>query len=173
MVSSRSRGLSRYANNLLRPVFPHTNGQYTDHTGLRLAVQHPGLACLRWSCYHDRLYPPEHPHRPVLEEAAREANEEQGQAHATHVRLACEHPQVSSVRPRSYIRRVLTVTTSIKLYAWENAFIRWVSEVRNNQELRMLRKIGIVTVSNMRYLSRLPLTAGVVFEYFNVERHSM
>ncbi len=38
------------------------------------------------------------------------------------------------------------INTSIKLYAWENAFIRWVSEVRNNQELRMLRKIGIVTV---------------------------
>jgi len=36
---------------------------------------------------------------------------------------------------------------SIKLYAWENTFIRRISEVRNNQELKMLRKIGFVTVS--------------------------
>lgn len=36
---------------------------------------------------------------------------------------------------------------SIKLYAWENAFIRWVSNVRNDQELKMLRKIGVVNVS--------------------------
>ena len=35
---------------------------------------------------------------------------------------------------------------SIKLYAWENAFIRWISTVRNEEELKMLRKIGIVTV---------------------------
>ena len=36
---------------------------------------------------------------------------------------------------------------SIKLYAWENTFIRRISEVRNNQELKTLRKIGFVTVS--------------------------
>ena len=35
---------------------------------------------------------------------------------------------------------------SIKLYAWENAFIRRILFVRNDQEMRMLRKIGIVTV---------------------------
>ena len=35
---------------------------------------------------------------------------------------------------------------SIKLYAWENAFIRRILEVRNQQELKMLRKIGIATV---------------------------
>ena len=40
----------------------------------------------------------------------------------------------------------LTFACSIKLYAWENAFIRWISDVRNNQELKMLRKIGIVNV---------------------------
>ena len=36
---------------------------------------------------------------------------------------------------------------SIKLYAWENAFIRRILEVRNHQELRMLKKIGVATVS--------------------------
>lgn len=36
---------------------------------------------------------------------------------------------------------------SIKLYAWENAFIRKILSVRNDQELKMLRKIGVFTVS--------------------------
>ena len=35
---------------------------------------------------------------------------------------------------------------SIKLYAWENAFVRRVLAVRNYQEIKMLRKIGIVSV---------------------------
>lgn len=69
---------------------------------------------------------------------------------------------------------MLTATTSIKLYAWENAFIRWVSEVRNNQELRMLRKIGIVTVSaTPLILYATQLIFEVVSEHFNVERYSM
>lgn len=38
------------------------------------------------------------------------------------------------------------IVFSIKLYAWENAFIRKILFVRNEQELKMLRKIGIVTV---------------------------
>ena len=37
--------------------------------------------------------------------------------------------------------------SSIKLYAWENSFLRRVLEVRNKQELKMLKKIGIVTVT--------------------------
>jgi ATP-binding cassette subfamily C (CFTR/MRP) protein 1 len=35
---------------------------------------------------------------------------------------------------------------SIKLYAWEYAFVRRVLHVRNDLELKMLKKIGIVTV---------------------------
>jgi len=35
---------------------------------------------------------------------------------------------------------------SIKLYAWEHAFLRRVLFVRNEEELKMLRKIGICTV---------------------------
>ncbi len=46
----------------------------------------------------------------------------------------------------------LTYRDSIKLYAWENAFTRWVSNVRNDQELKMLRKIGIVNVSSSLFL---------------------
>ncbi|KAI0675473.1 metal resistance protein YCF1 [Trametes maxima] len=46
---------------------------------------------------------------------------------------------------------------SIKLYAWENAFMRWVFEVRNNQELKMLRSIGIVTSMNTSLWSGIPL----------------
>lgn len=37
---------------------------------------------------------------------------------------------------------------SIKLYGWENSFLRRVLEVRNEQELKMLKKIGIVTVTH-------------------------
>ncbi|KAI0763773.1 metal resistance protein YCF1 [Trametes elegans] len=59
---------------------------------------------------------------------------------------------------------------SIKLYAWENAFIRWVSEVRNNQELRMLRKIGIVTSLNTSLWSGIPLL--VAFSSFAVAAYT-
>src|SRR5258705_11657105 len=38
---------------------------------------------------------------------------------------------------------------SIKLYAWEYAFVRKLSFVRNQEKLKMLRKIGIVTVSRL------------------------
>ena len=41
---------------------------------------------------------------------------------------------------------LLMFVFSIKLYAWENAFIRKILFVRNEQEMKMLRKIGIVTV---------------------------
>jgi ABC-type multidrug transport system fused ATPase/permease subunit len=41
---------------------------------------------------------------------------------------------------------ILSNIRTIKLFAWENTFIRRVLEVRNNQELKMLRKIGVVTV---------------------------
>ena len=40
---------------------------------------------------------------------------------------------------------------SIKLYAWEPAFIRRISQVRNDQELRMMRKIGLVSVRALSY----------------------
>ncbi|KAF9473354.1 multidrug resistance-associated ABC transporter [Pholiota conissans] len=46
---------------------------------------------------------------------------------------------------------------SIKLYAWEYSFIRKIAEVRNNQELKMLKKIGIVTSWNMALWSGIPL----------------
>ncbi len=41
---------------------------------------------------------------------------------------------------------ILSTIRTIKFFAWENTFIRRVLEVRNNQELKMLRKIGVVTV---------------------------
>ncbi|KAG5642914.1 hypothetical protein DXG03_001885 [Asterophora parasitica] len=46
---------------------------------------------------------------------------------------------------------------SIKLYAWEFSFVRKISETRNNQELNMLRKIGLVTAFNMTLWSGIPL----------------
>ncbi|TBU30707.1 metal resistance protein YCF1 [Dichomitus squalens] len=59
---------------------------------------------------------------------------------------------------------------SIKLYAWENAFIRWISEVRNNQELKMLRKIGIVNSLNSSLWTGVPLL--VAFSSFAVAAYT-
>ncbi|RDX54318.1 metal resistance protein YCF1 [Lentinus brumalis] len=59
---------------------------------------------------------------------------------------------------------------SIKLYAWENAFIRWISTVRNDEELKMLRKIGIVTSLNTSLWSGIPLL--VAFSSFAVAAYT-
>lgn len=65
---------------------------------------------------------------------------------------------------------------SIKLYAWEFPFIRKILQVRNEEELKMLKKIGIVTVS-IHSFTFLPFThlidESLVPEYGYVERHSM
>jgi hypothetical protein len=45
---------------------------------------------------------------------------------------------------------------SIKLYAWEHAFLRRVLFVRNEEELKMLRKIGIFTVRICQLMGSLP-----------------
>ncbi|KAJ6621301.1 metal resistance protein YCF1 [Mycena sp. CBHHK59/15] len=46
---------------------------------------------------------------------------------------------------------------SIKLYAWESAFMRKIFAVRNDKELRMLRKIGLLTSFNMTLWGGIPL----------------
>ncbi|KAG9121358.1 hypothetical protein FRC07_002714, partial [Ceratobasidium sp. 392] len=46
---------------------------------------------------------------------------------------------------------------SIKLYAWEDSFIRRVLTVRNDQELKMLRKIGVTTAINTTLWTGIPL----------------
>ncbi|KIK09066.1 hypothetical protein K443DRAFT_672103 [Laccaria amethystina LaAM-08-1] len=46
---------------------------------------------------------------------------------------------------------------SIKLYSWEYTFIRKILQTRNSQELKMLKKIGIVTACNSALWSGIPL----------------
>ncbi|KAJ8592180.1 P-loop containing nucleoside triphosphate hydrolase protein [Rhizopogon salebrosus TDB-379] len=46
---------------------------------------------------------------------------------------------------------------SIKLYAWEYAFIRRVLHVRNDLELKLLKKIGITTALNTTLWGGIPL----------------
>jgi ABC-type bacteriocin/lantibiotic exporter with double-glycine peptidase domain len=46
---------------------------------------------------------------------------------------------------------------SIKLYAWEFAFIRKILFVRNEEELKMLKKIGLVTSISSTMWSGIPL----------------
>ncbi|KAF7790029.1 hypothetical protein EIP86_000977 [Pleurotus ostreatoroseus] len=58
------------------------------------------------------------------------------------------------------------VLYSIKLYAWENAFMRRILAVRNDQEIRMLRKIGIATSLNTSLWTGIPLL--VAFSSFAV-----
>ncbi|KAJ7077902.1 P-loop containing nucleoside triphosphate hydrolase protein [Mycena belliarum] len=52
---------------------------------------------------------------------------------------------------------LLSNIKSIKLYAWESAFMRKISAVRNDKELRMLRKIGLLNSFNMSLWSGIPL----------------
>ncbi|KIJ07132.1 hypothetical protein PAXINDRAFT_182550 [Paxillus involutus ATCC 200175] len=54
------------------------------------------------------------------------------------------------------IGELLANIKSIKVYAWEYAFIRRVLHVRNDLELKMLRKIGIVTALNTTLWSGIP-----------------
>jgi 16S rRNA U1498 N3-methylase RsmE len=42
---------------------------------------------------------------------------------------------------------------SIKLYGWEPAFIQRVLRIRNDQELRMLRKIGVTIVCDIQQIT--------------------
>ncbi|QRV89229.1 ABC transporter transmembrane region [Ceratobasidium sp. AG-Ba] len=46
---------------------------------------------------------------------------------------------------------------SIKLYAWEDSFIRRVLTVRNEQELKMLKKIGVTTAVSTTLWTGVPL----------------
>ncbi|KAF5388715.1 hypothetical protein D9757_004866 [Collybiopsis confluens] len=55
---------------------------------------------------------------------------------------------------------------SIKLYGWEFAFLRRILQVRNNQELVMLKKLGIVTSLNQMLWGGIPLL--VAFSSFAV-----
>ncbi|KAA1470346.1 P-loop containing nucleoside triphosphate hydrolase protein [Dentipellis sp. KUC8613] len=52
---------------------------------------------------------------------------------------------------------LLSNIRSIKLYAWENAFIRRILFVRNDLELQMLRKIAIFTALNSTLWTGIPL----------------
>ncbi|KAI0255781.1 P-loop containing nucleoside triphosphate hydrolase protein [Lactifluus subvellereus] len=46
---------------------------------------------------------------------------------------------------------------SIKLYAWEHAFLRRILFVRNEEELKLLKKIGIYTAFNTTLWGGIPL----------------
>ncbi|CCA66783.1 probable YCF1-Vacuolar ABC transporter responsible for vacuolar sequestration of glutathione-S-conjugates [Serendipita indica DSM 11827] len=46
---------------------------------------------------------------------------------------------------------------SIKLYAWERFFMAKVLQVRNEQELRLLRKIGVTNAVGMMFWGTIPL----------------
>jgi ABC-type multidrug transport system fused ATPase/permease subunit len=79
------------------------------------------------------------------------------------------------------MNEILNNIKSIKLYGWEKAFAEKVLDARNNQELRMLRKIGLVqsgsnffwtstpffvafaTFASFVATSKRPLTSEIIF----------
>lgn len=61
--------------------------------------------------------------------------------------LICLQRFIEDKRTR-LMNEILSNIKSIKLYAWEKAFSQKVLEVRNDEELVMIRKIGIVNVSD-------------------------
>ncbi|WVQ85431.1 hypothetical protein IAT38_007596 [Cryptococcus sp. DSM 104549] len=67
------------------------------------------------------------------------------------------------------MNEILNNIKSIKLYGWEKAFAQKIYDVRNKEELRMLRKIGIVMAgSNFIWQSTPFLVAFVTFATFAV-----
>ncbi|KAH9975853.1 P-loop containing nucleoside triphosphate hydrolase protein [Lactifluus volemus] len=52
---------------------------------------------------------------------------------------------------------LLANVRSIKLYAWEHAFLRRILFVRNEEELKLLKKIGICTALNTTLWGGIPL----------------
>ena len=63
--------------------------------------------------------------------------------------------KTKDVRTR-VMNEVLNNIKSIKLYGWEKAFSAKVHDARNNKELRMLRKIGIVQSANNLFFTSVP-----------------
>ncbi|KAJ6588712.1 multidrug resistance-associated ABC transporter [Mycena capillaripes] len=61
---------------------------------------------------------------------------------------------------------ILANIKSIKLYAWESAFLRKISAVRNEKELRTLRKIGVLNSTTSTLMNGVPLL--VAFASFAV-----
>lgn len=121
------------------------------HARICFIVQPPGMVRVCGSRHHDFLSSTEYGDRKFLEESSNKADEVQGQAFAPDERIVGEYQEVLYIlgpnRAMSLdIDRTFSVF-SIKLYAWEHAFLRRVLFVRNEEELKMLRKIGIFSVS--------------------------
>ncbi|GMK60092.1 hypothetical protein CspeluHIS016_0903090 [Cutaneotrichosporon spelunceum] len=95
-------------------------------------------------------------------------------------RLQRQLMSIKDVRTR-LMSEILNNIKSIKLYGWENAFSAKVFDARNNMELTMLKKIGIVqsasnffwsttpflvafaTFSSFVFTEEEPLTAAIIF----------
>lgn len=74
--------------------------------------------------------------------------------------------KTKDVRTRA-MNEILNNIKSIKLYGWEKAFAQKVLTARNDQELRMLRKIGITqSISNLFWSSTPFLVAFATFASF-------
>jgi ATP-binding cassette, subfamily C (CFTR/MRP), member 1 len=68
--------------------------------------------------------------------------------------------QVTQMKNRDARTRMmselLSNIKSVKLYAWEETWLARVAAIRNDKEVKMLRKIGIVTAFNWSLWSGIP-----------------
>ncbi|KAF7360533.1 hypothetical protein MVEN_00784300 [Mycena venus] len=71
-------------------------------------------------------------------------------------RLSKQQMEIRDQRSR-LMTEILSNIKSIKLHAWESAFIRRVLSVRNDKELRMLRKMGLLMTSSSVLGNATPL----------------
>ncbi|KAG8760180.1 hypothetical protein FRC11_000794 [Ceratobasidium sp. 423] len=103
----------------------------------------------------------------------------------THIARILKNMQRVQMRNRDKRTRLMSELLnnikSIKLHAWEDTFIRRILTLRNDQELKMLRKLGITNAANTTlwtgvpllvafgsfataaYTSSRPLTADIIF----------
>ncbi|KAJ7583390.1 ABC transporter type 1, transmembrane domain-containing protein [Mycena floridula] len=79
----------------------------------------------------------------------------------TVIARALKKMQIQQMKNRDKRTRLMSEflanIKSIKLYAWEFAFVRKILQVRNEQEMKMLKKIGVTQSLNNMLWSGIPL----------------
>ena len=106
----------------------------------------------------------EHAHCQRSKEPSTETNEGERQEDEDDVRTFERHQEVDFV---SSLTTAKLTPYSIKLYAWDYAFMSRVMKVRNDEELKNLRKIGIVGVHTQQNYFRIKLKNDTRFQSVN------
>jgi hypothetical protein len=118
------------------------------HACFHLAIQPPRLVCVCGRRHHAVFSPFKYRDRKFLEEPSGATDEKQRQTITPDERTISERQEVQCTRTEleRHLTQHFPFVFSIKLYAWEHAFLRRILFVRNEEELKLLKKIGIRTV---------------------------